>query len=189
MIPPTGRDQALRELNMRITGAAGRAVPPHVVVRLVYALGGADVVHLDAYVERDRDDITGDVVVYTAQHVIVARMDGLATDPTDEPDAGEVSVSVLARSALRRIDLDSARKDRVSGNKAWTAGRRLVFWPGLGRVVLTYAGLDRPVVLPQGEDSENLDDLYPTLLHDLTGKDAQEPPNGQIGRSTGLRIG
>lgn len=165
---PTTPERFVTDLLARANQVTGASLlPPHLVIRLAYALGASsidDVAYLDAHIGPLGDRLTGQLTAYTGRHVTVVRF---ADVPRDAFDAsGDVAVTVLPRAALTRLEIvPVAGADDLD---AWRGGSlQSSYWPP-APVTLIYAGLTEPLVLPHGRNAENLLPFYPSLLDDLT---------------------
>lgn len=175
---PTTPERFARDLLARAQQVTGAGIlPPHLVIRLAYALGTSsidDVVYLDVHLGPIGDRLTGQLAAYTSRHVAVVRF---ADVPRNACDAsGDVAVAVLPRAALTRVEIVPVAG--VDDSDAWRGGSlQSSYWPP-APVTFYYASLTEPLVLPRGRNAENLYTFYPSLLDDLTASRSREQSAG-----------
>lgn len=164
MSDEASREQVARSLLQRASKVAGLSVPAHLVIRLVYAAGDAEVVLLDAFLTAANDRVAGQVVAFTQRHVHVADFTDVPHDGFDE--GGRVVVTTVPRDALIAVQIAPVEGTTLNRNEDWAGGSLGGgWWPGAA--TLTYDGLPSPVIVPRGRRPEDFLTLHRTLLDDL----------------------
>ena len=160
----------------------GPYIYPHLHARLALLLHGEEIRFVQLEADQVRGfSISGDLRVWTDRQLAVTRFDNLVclapgVPPNDYEDhsAAQVSVQLIPRNALTAMGLPSSSPDgaAINGGSQWMSGLRDSdwSWPRGAALVLTYDGLEQPIVLPGTGDPAELEALIPSLLVDLAAR-------------------
>ena len=166
--------QLAQRLSDRINEVSGVLVPSHVSNRLALLSGGQPVQYVDAPLVRDRGVVSGPVRVFTEDLMVVARLEGVATQAgRDEAWPGEVTTHVVPRHSLVAMHIEAGRGHENRNDNTLWSGRETLRWPNYGEIELRYRDLPDPVILgaPSAEiyglGTSPLDGFLDSLVADL----------------------
>lgn len=166
--------QLAQRLSNRINEVSGVLVPSHVSNRLALLSGGQAVQYVDAPLVREREAVSGPVHVFTEDLLVVARLDGVATQAgRDEAWPGEVTTHVVPRHSLLAMHIEAGLGHENRNHNTLWSGRETLRWPNYGEIELRYRDLPNPVVLgaPSAEiyglGTSPLDGFLDSLVRDL----------------------
>ena len=150
----------------KVARQTGVELHAHVVARVAALLSREPLHYVDVDAEETPGGLNGRLCVWTERHLAVVTLRGVlvpgAGNNIDEH--GDVAVSLVPRSRLRRIEIPAHPGD----NQAWDSALRVdrLSWPQGAQLLLTYEGLDDPVAVPARAPHEGFGELVSGLVGD-----------------------
>ncbi|MCU1607224.1 MAG: hypothetical protein JWP46_3689 [Modestobacter sp.] len=157
-------------------------LPLHVAARVAALLHGETLRFVDSTIDIDEDLAAhGQVIVWTDRHVAAVRLIRVGLDdptdarsPAEKYEYADVTVTVLPRSALRKVVIEgpgpAVREVSINSGSVWQGapGSTDWSWPPLGQLSLYYKGFEGRLLVPaKGRASAGFDVLVDELMADL----------------------